>query len=66
MICEIACLICNIDLSVAACTSVTAGVDLHVACRLVGLVVKASAARAEDPGVQSPLMMGFFWVESYQ
>ena len=40
--------------------------------RLGGLVVKASASRAEDPGFESRLRRdfsgapGFFWVESYQ
>ena len=35
--------------------------------RLVGLVVKASASRAEDPGFESMLAPGFFFgVESYQ
>ena len=34
--------------------------------RLVGLVVKASAPRAEDPGFKSRLSRDFFGVESYQ
>ena len=34
--------------------------------RLVGLVVKASASRAEDPGFESHLRRDFFRVESYQ
>ena len=34
--------------------------------RLVGLVVKASASRAEDPGFESRLRRDFFGVESYQ
>ena len=34
--------------------------------RLVGLVVKASASRAEDPGFESRLPREFFGVESYQ
>ena len=34
--------------------------------RLVGLVVKASASRAEDPGFESRLRREFFGVESYQ
>ena len=33
--------------------------------RLVGLVVKASASRAEDPGFKSRLRRDFFGVESY-
>ena len=33
---------------------------------LVGLVVKASASRAEDPGFESRLRRVFFGVESYQ
>ena len=34
--------------------------------RLVGLVVKASASRAEGPGFKSSLRQDFFGVESYQ
>ena len=34
--------------------------------RLVGLMVKASASRAEDPGFESRLRRDFFGVESYQ
>ena len=34
--------------------------------RLVGLVVNASASRAEDPGFESRLRRDFFGVESYQ
>ena len=34
--------------------------------RLVGLVVRASASRAEDPGFESCLRRDFFGVESYQ
>ena len=34
--------------------------------RLVGLVVKASASRAGDPGLESRLRRDFFGVESYQ
>ena len=34
--------------------------------RLVGLVVKASASRAGDPGFESRLRQDFFGVESYQ
>ena len=33
---------------------------------LVGLVVKASASRAEDPGFESRLCRDFYGVESYQ
>ena len=33
---------------------------------LVGLVVKASASRAEGPGFESHLCRDFFGVESYQ
>ena len=33
---------------------------------VVGLVVKASASRAEDPGFESRLQRNFFGVESYQ
>ena len=43
----------------------------HLAClvdynRLVGLVVEASASRAEDPGFESCLHRDFSGVESYQ
>ena len=34
--------------------------------RLVGLVVKASASRAEDPRFESPLCRDFSGLESYQ
>ena len=34
--------------------------------RLVGLVVKASASRVEDPGFESCLRWDFSGVESYQ
>ena len=34
--------------------------------RLVGLVIKASASRAEDPGFESRLRRDFVGVESYQ
>ena len=34
--------------------------------RLVGLMVKASASRAEVPGFESRLRRDFFGVESYQ
>ena len=34
--------------------------------RLVGLVVKASASRAEGPGFESRLRRDFFGVESYK
>ena len=34
--------------------------------RLVGLVVKASSSRAEDPGYESRLRRDFFGYESYQ
>ena len=36
------------------------------AYRLVGLVVKASASRAEGPGFESRLRRDFFGAESYQ
>ena len=43
------------------------GVSLRPPNRLVGLVVKASASRAEDPGCSNPACAGiFFGVESYQ
>ena len=34
--------------------------------RLVGLVVKVSASKAEDPGFESRLLRDFFGVKSYQ
>ena len=37
-----------------------------IADRLVGLVVKASASRAEDPGFESRLRRDFSGMESYQ
>ena len=39
---------------------------LMAADRLVGLVVKASASRAEGPGFESRLRRDFFGAESYQ
>ena len=42
----------------------TSGVS--AAYGLVGLVVKASASRAEDPGFESRLRRDFFGVESYR
>ena len=44
----------------------TAKLRHHMINRLVGLVVKASASRAEDPGFESHLRRDFFGVESYQ
>ena len=38
----------------------------RAAYRLVGLVVEASASRAEGPGFESRLRRDFFGVESYQ
>ena len=35
-------------------------------CRFPGLVVKASASRAEDPGFESHLQQDFSRAESYQ
>ena len=40
--------------------------DLFPGHRLIGLVVKASASRAEGPGFESRLHRDFFGVESYQ
>ena len=37
-------------------------VELCVEYMCVGLVVKASASRAEDPGFESRLRRDFFWV----
>ena len=47
----------------ACCCSVSVST---VSDRLVGLVVKASASRAEGPGFESRLCRDFFGVESYQ
>ena len=44
----------------------TKGRHSVVVDRLVALVVKASASRAEDPGFESRLRRDFFGVESYQ
>ena len=41
-------------------------VSVRVSHRLVGLVVKASTSRAEDPEFESRLRRDFFGVESYQ
>ena len=40
--------------------------SLFSAYRLVGLVVKASSTRAEDPGFESRLRLDFSQVESYR
>ena len=45
-------------------TVTTTECNTAVLNRLVGLVVKASASRAEDPGFES--RRDFFGVESYQ
>ena len=39
---------------------------LRILDRLVGLMVKVSASRAEDVGFESRLRWDFFRVESYQ
>ena len=39
---------------------------MHAVYRLVGLVVKASASRAEGSGFDSRMSRDFFGVESYQ
>ena len=44
----------------------TVGTPFVAQDSLVGLVVKASASRAEDPGFESRLRRDFFGVESYQ
>ena len=46
--------------------SVSFGRHVRSRNRLVGLVVKASASRAEDPGFESRLRRDFFGAESYQ
>ena len=48
------------------CTQVTSPDPVSWLNRLIGLVVKASASRAEDPGFESRLHWNFFGVESYQ
>ena len=49
------------------CASPLGSRDLFLANdRLVGLVVKAFASRAEDPGFETRLRRDFFGVESYQ
>ena len=45
-------------------SSITGGSVSRV--HVVGLVVKASASRAEDPGFESRLRWDFSGVESYQ
>ena len=47
-------------------TGSVGNVSVLLSDRLVGLVVKASASRAEDPGFESRLRRDFFGVESYQ
>ena len=47
-------------MSVLACLSVV------LLDSLIGLVVKATASRAEDSGLESRLRRDFSWVESYQ
>ena len=42
------------------------GACLSLFNRLVGLVVKASASRAEDPGFESRLQLDYSGVEFYQ
>ena len=41
-------------------------IPLLLPYRLVGLVVKAYASRAEDPGFESHLRLDFSGVESFQ
>ena len=40
--------------------------DFYVWDRLVGIVVKASDSKAEDPGLESRLRRDFSGIESYQ
>ena len=56
----------NPFLTVTGTFSVMIGSLLYVFDRLVGLVVKASASRAEEPRFESRLRRDFFRVESYQ
>ena len=48
------------------CVCVCVCVCVVINNRLVGLVVRASASRAEGPGFESCLRQDFFGVESYQ
>ena len=48
------------------CTGLTRCELRSFSHRLVGLMVKASASRAEGPGFESRLRRDFFGVESYQ
>ena len=50
----------NSVLAVGTSPSCTRGLHTKEDDRLVGLVVKESASRAEDPGVRIPLAPGFF------
>ena len=52
------------NVCVCGCVFVHMFVSMHN--HLVGLVVKASASRAEGPGFESRLRRDFFGVESYQ
>ena len=53
--------------SCLSCHTVYQIMPFTMSCdRLVGLVVKAFASRAEDPGFESRLRLDFFGVESYQ
>ena len=54
------------DRETDGCMGKGVGSTTHVLYRLVGLVVKASASRAGDPGFESRLRRDFFRVESYQ
>ena len=57
---------------ITACCMVTARSSKLIHClssanyRLIGLVIKASASRAEDPEFESRLRRDFSGVESYQ
>ena len=51
---------------VSASTATDRSLNPALVNRLVGLVVKASASRAEDPGFESRWGRDFFGVESYQ
>ena len=53
-------------LDVVSASSMLIKVIFHTVDRLVGLVVKASTSRAEDPGFESRFRRDFSEVESYQ
>ena len=57
---------CELLLLITAAATTVTTPSTTTAHRLVGLVVKASASRAEGPGFESRLRWDFFGVKSYQ